>query len=81
MKYCDTTKVKVRRTIKENVYDMEVNKHYAGRWTGSTDIFGVYYETGEHSFFEGKDNKLIVKGNKPDLLERIYDFNPDLLQI
>ena len=58
-KFCDTSKVKVKRTIKENVYDMVVNKHYAGRWTGSTDIFGVYYETGEHSFFEGKDNKLI----------------------
>ena len=58
-KFCDTSKVKVKRTTKENVYNMVVNKHYAGRWTGSTDIFGVYYETGEHNFFEGKDNKLI----------------------
>ena len=26
-----------------------------------------------------KDNKLTVKGNKPDLLERIYNFNLNLL--
>ena len=58
-RFCDTSKVKVKRTIKDNVYNMVVNKHYAGRWTGSTDIFGVYYETGEHNFFEGKDEKLI----------------------
>ena len=58
-KYCDTSKVTVERTTKEVVYDMVVNKHYAGRWTGSTDIFGIYYETGEHSFFDEVEKKLI----------------------
>ena len=59
MKYCNTSKVTVERTTKEVVYDMVVNKHYAGRWTGSTDIFGIYYETGEHSFFDEVEKKLI----------------------
>ena len=36
--YCDTSKVTIERTTKEVVYDMVVNKHYAGRWTGSTDV-------------------------------------------
>ena len=42
-KYCDTSKVTIERTTKDVVYDMVINKHYAGRWTGSTDIFGIYY--------------------------------------
>ena len=58
-KYCDTSKVTIERTTKEVVYDMVVNKHYAGRWTGSTDVFGIYYETGEHSFFDEVEKKLI----------------------
>ena len=40
--YFDKHKVTIERTTKDYVYDMVVNKHYAGRWTGSTDIFGVY---------------------------------------
>ena len=57
--YVDITKVTVERTDKDMVYDMVTKKHYAGRWTGSTDIFGVYYEMGEHSFFDDMDRKLI----------------------
>ena len=57
--YCNTSKVTIERTTKEVVYDMVVNKHYAGRWTGSTDVFGIYYETGEHSFFDEVEKKLI----------------------
>ena len=34
MKYCDTSKVTIGRTTKDVVYDMVINKHYAGRWTG-----------------------------------------------
>ena len=59
MQYCDTSKVTIERTTKDVVYDMVVNKHYAGRWTGSTDIFGIYYESGEHSFFDEMEKKLI----------------------
>ena len=59
MQYCDTSKVTIDRTTKDVVYDMVVNKHYAGRWTGSTDIFGIYYESGEHSFFDEMEKKLI----------------------
>ena len=58
-KYCDTSKVTIERTTKDVVYDMVVNKHYAGRWTGSTDVFGIYYESGEHSFFDEMEKKLI----------------------
>ena len=50
MEYCDTDKVTVRRVAKEDVYDMVVNKHYAGRWTGSTDIFGIYYDDGNYYY-------------------------------
>ena len=57
--YCNTSKVTIERTTKDVVYDMVVNKHYAGRWTGSTDIFGIYYESGEHSFFDEMEKKLI----------------------
>ena len=58
--YCDTDNVTVRRVAKEDVYDMVVNKHYAGRWTGSTDIFGVYYDDGSsHQFFDTTEPKLI----------------------
>ena len=59
MDYCNTDKITIERTTKEVVYDMVVNKHYAGRWTGSTDVFGIYYETGEHSFFDEVEKKLI----------------------
>ena len=59
MQYCDTSKVSIERTTKDVVYDMVVNKHYAGRWTGSTDVFGIYYESGEHSFFDEMEKKLI----------------------
>ena len=59
MQYCDTSKVTIERTTKDVVYDMVINKHYAGRWTGSTDIFGIYYESGEHSFFDEVEKKLI----------------------
>ena len=57
--YFDKHKVTIERTTKDYVYDMVVNKHYAGRWTGSTDIFGIYYESGEHSFFDEMKKKLI----------------------
>ena len=36
--YCDVSKVTIERTTKDVVYDMVVNKHYAGRWTGSTAV-------------------------------------------
>ena len=58
-KYCNTSKVTIERTTKDVVYDMVINKHYAGRWTGSTDVFGIYYESGEHSFFDDVEKILI----------------------
>ena len=58
-KYCDTSKVTIEKTTKDIVYDMVVNKHYAGRWTGSKHIYAIYYDMGEHSFFDAKEKKLI----------------------
>ena len=38
---------------------MVVKKHYANTWTASSDIYAIYYKSGEHRFFDGKELKLI----------------------
>ena len=59
MKYCDTSKIVIEKSKKDIVYDMVVNKHYAKCWTAASDIYAIYYKSGEHKFFDGDDLKLI----------------------
>jgi len=57
--YCDTSKIVIERTNKHIVYNMVTKKHYANTWTASSDIYAIYYKSGEHKFFDGDDLKLI----------------------
>tara|TARA_R110002074_G_scaffold144008_1_gene291403 strand:- start:11 stop:766 length:756 start_codon:yes stop_codon:yes gene_type:complete len=57
--YCDTSKIIIERSTKEIVYNIVKKKHYAKTWTASSDIYAVYYKSGEHKFFGGDDLKLI----------------------
>ena len=59
MSYVDTNKIVIERSKKEVVYNMITKKHYANTWTASSDIYAIYYESGEHKFFGGKELKLI----------------------
>lgn len=59
MQYCDTSKIIIERSTKEVVYNIIKKKHYAKTWTASSDIYAVYYKSGEHKFFGGDDLKLI----------------------
>ena len=38
---------------------MVTKKHYANTWTASSDIYAIYYDSGEHKFFGGRELKLI----------------------
>ena len=57
--YCDTSKIVIERCNKETVYSIVKKKHYAKTWTASSNIYGIYYDSGEHKFFDGKELKLI----------------------
>ena len=66
MKYCDTSKIVIEKAKKDIVYDIVVNKHYAKCWTAASDIYAIYYKSGEHKFFNEEVHKLIgcvVYGN------------------
>ena len=41
------------------MYKLVTDKHYAGTWTASSNMYAVYYDCGEHQFFSGKELKLI----------------------
>tara|TARA_Y100000034_G_C6749875_1_gene333236 strand:- start:79 stop:801 length:723 start_codon:yes stop_codon:yes gene_type:complete len=58
-KYCDTSKVVILPTTKEVVYKMITKKHYAKKWTASTNIYGVYWDEGDSPFFDDRKLKLI----------------------
>ena len=58
-KYCDISKIVIERCNKETVYSIVKKKHYAKTWTASSNIYGIYYDSGEHQFFDGKQLKLI----------------------
>ena len=60
--YCDTSKIVIERCNKETVYNIVKKKHYAKTWTASSNIYGIYYDSGEHQFFDGKQLKLIQTG-------------------
>ena len=57
--YCDTSKIVIERCNKETVYNIVKKKHYAKTWTASSNIYGIYYDSGNHKFFDGKELKLI----------------------
>ena len=59
MEYCDTSNIVIERTKKDVVSNIVLNKHYANTWTASSDIYAIYYKSGEHKFFDGDDLKLI----------------------
>ena len=62
MKYCDTSRVIIKKSKKDDtgVYDIITNKHYAKTWTASQHIYAIYWDTQEeHSFFEDTKIKLI----------------------
>ena len=58
--YCDVSKYYITPTSKDEVYDMVVNKHYAGRWTGASLILGVYEKgKSQHQFFSMISDRLV----------------------
>ena len=57
--YCDTSKIVIERCNKETVYNIVKKRHYAKTWTASSNIYAIYYDSGEHRFFDGKELKLI----------------------
>ena len=59
MNYCNTSKIVIERSTKEVVYNIVKKKHYAKTWTASSDIYAIYYKSGEHKFFGGDNLKLI----------------------
>ena len=59
IEYCNTSKIVIERCNKETVYNIVKKKHYAKTWTASSNIYGIYYDSGEHRFFDGKELKLI----------------------
>ena len=46
--YCDTSKIVIERTKKDVVSNIVKKKHYAKTWTASSDIYAIYYKSGEH---------------------------------
>ena len=60
--YCDTSKIIIERCNKETVYNIIKKKHYSKTWTASSNIYAIYYDSGEHQFFDGKQLKLIGTG-------------------
>ena len=59
MKYCNTDNIVIERSNKKVVLNIVTKKHYANTWTASSDIYAIYYKSGEHRFFDGEELKLI----------------------
>ena len=57
--WVDKDKINIVESNKETVYNLITKKHYSNKWTASTNIYAVYYEDGEHNFFDDKKYKLI----------------------
>ena len=57
--WVDKDRINIVQSNKETVYNLITKKHYSNKWTASTDIYAVYYEDGEHNFFDDKKYKLI----------------------
>ena len=57
--WVDKDKINIVESNKESVYNLITKKHYANKWTASTNIYAIYYEDGDHNFFDDKKYKLI----------------------
>ena len=59
MGYVNTNNIVIEKSKKEVVHSIVTKKHYANTWTASSDIYAIYYKSGDHKFFDGDDLKLI----------------------
>ncbi len=58
--YVDANRLSVREIPRMLAKEMIVNNHYSKQWTKCSVALGLYYTTdNEHTFFEGKEEKLI----------------------
>jgi hypothetical protein len=57
--WVDKDKINIVRSTKEIVHNIVTKKHYAKTWTASSNIYAIYYEDGNHKFFDGDQYKLI----------------------
>ena len=59
-KYCDTSKLVVRKINKSIAKAMVVNYHYSHLWTKCSVALGLFYDTGkQHKFFSGNKEEFI----------------------
>jgi len=59
-KYCDTSKLSIRKIDKASAKKMVVKHHYSKLWTKCSVALGLFYQTGnEHAFFDEPEEKLI----------------------
>ena len=59
-KYCDTSKMVVRKINKSIAKAMVVNYHYSHLWTKCSVALGLFYDTGkQHKFFSGNKEEFI----------------------
>ncbi len=66
MTLVDKNKITIVKSDKKTVLNIVTQKHYANTWTASSNIYAIYYKSGDHKFFDGDDLKLIgcvVYGN------------------
>jgi len=59
-KYCDTSKLSIRKIDKASAKKMVVKHHYSKLWTKCSVALGLFYQTGkEHAFFDEPEEKMI----------------------
>jgi len=59
-KYCDTSKLSIRKIDKPTAKKMVVKYHYSKLWTKCSVALGLFYTTGkEHAFFDEPEEKMI----------------------
>ena len=59
-KYCDTSKLSVRKLDRNTAKMMIVKYHYSHLWTKCSVALGLFHDTGnQHSFFDENEEKLI----------------------
>ena len=59
-KYCDTSKLSIRKIDKRTAKKMVVKHHYSKLWTKCSVALGLFHQTGkEHAFFDEPEEKLI----------------------
>lgn len=59
-KYCDTSKLSIRKIDKVSAKKMVVKHHYSKLWTKCSVALGLFHQTGnEHAFFDEPEEKMI----------------------